>query len=526
MTTNLTTLRLQIALDATPQAVYEALTTSEALGTWFAEHAEVSLEEKHYVFWGRYTPDNPDREQGLHVILEAEANKRLVYSWQVWKSDTTVEFTLHERGEKTLLAVQHKDIVKGFDDFWFLALENLRRYLDKRPVDRFCDFSAPMLGDVHYDIEIAGSAEAVFRALIQPDQMERWIASKATVDAKVGGIYDYGWTGFGPMKIVELEPGQKLAVESPEGSESTIMTWTLEESGGKTRLTLVHSGFASDKDNTGIFMGWLNFMNWIRSIVEYGERWLPPLPQVAEAYLPYYAASIGSRQDELIFDKAEIPAVAAAPKLGTYVEIRTTVPDIDETRAFYEKLGFQRLANDAVTDGSINIRLVNLDAPSPALCYFGAAEGNGALKTLHDPDGVTIQVSAAPSELPMPAGDALKRTPISRCGKFGEFSIGCANLQTSLEFWKAQGFDPLLVEGEPHPWAILVDGLIVVGLHQNPDIKQPTIAYFAADMRERIAQFQKEGYALTLLEFGGDATQNAVMTAPGGQQIFLFTGEI
>ena len=57
----------------------------------------------------------------------------------------------------------------------------------------------------------------------------------------------------------------------PEETE-TVVTWTLEELDGKTRLTLVHSGFAPDQPTGGLDAGWLNFMSWIKSLVEYGRR--------------------------------------------------------------------------------------------------------------------------------------------------------------------------------------------------------------------------------------------------------------
>ena len=35
-------------------------------------------------------------------------------------------------------------------------------------------------------------------------------------------------------------------------------------------LTLVHSGFAPETDNSGLYKGWLNFMSWLKSMVEIG----------------------------------------------------------------------------------------------------------------------------------------------------------------------------------------------------------------------------------------------------------------
>jgi len=152
------------------------------------------------------------------------------------------------------------------EDFWFLSLENLRRHLDgKAPVR--CDFSRSMLGDIHHSIEIDAPPDRVFDILIQPEQLQRWIASQATVEPHVGGRYDLGWGSVASLRILELVPGEHLRLDWSDEQRQTILDWMLEESGGKTRLTLVHSGFAPDQD-TGVVNGWLNFMSWIKSIAE------------------------------------------------------------------------------------------------------------------------------------------------------------------------------------------------------------------------------------------------------------------
>jgi hypothetical protein len=55
------------------------------------------------------------------------------------------------------------------------------------------------------------------------------------------------------------------------------MSWELEESGGKTRVIFTHSGFADDADVSGVYTGWRSFLNWVRSIAEYGADWQPPI---------------------------------------------------------------------------------------------------------------------------------------------------------------------------------------------------------------------------------------------------------
>ncbi len=299
-------LLMQITLAAEPGRIFDALT--QRLPDWFAEYADVSLDEKRYDFWGRYTPEAPDREAGRHPLLFVAANRELRYGWALRGRgiDSAVHIRLLPRGAQTIVAVQHSEInpdhsISAYtdEDFWFLSLENLRRHLDgKAPVR--CDFTQSMLGDIHHTVEIEASPSAVFAALITPDQLNRWIASHSQVEAHVGGTFDLGWSGFPPLKILELVPDQKLALRWSEGEEETVVTWTLEGSGGKTRMTLVHSGFAPDKPTGGLKAGWLNFASWVKSLCEYGPSWQPTIKRLAPGTEPYYAAAIGSAQSTLV----------------------------------------------------------------------------------------------------------------------------------------------------------------------------------------------------------------------------------
>lgn len=298
-------LHMQVALNQPPQAVYRALTDTSAVAGWFAEHAEIVLEQKRYDFWGRYTPDTPDREAGRHPLLQHEAQKRLQFAWSVQGAETQVTFLLHQRDAESMFVVQHeglnRDLSSGsfaIEDFWFLSLENLRRHLDHKPPVR-CDFSGPITGDIRHEVEIDGPASAVFDALIRPEQLQRWIANRAAVEPEIGGRFDLGWGVPTVSKIVDIVPNQKLAISWHEETE-TVVTWTLAESGGKTRLTIVHSGFAPTKKTGGLQAGWLNFTSWVRSIVEYGPSWQPAILKLAPGTEAFYPASIQAAQSSII----------------------------------------------------------------------------------------------------------------------------------------------------------------------------------------------------------------------------------
>jgi uncharacterized protein YndB with AHSA1/START domain len=302
--------RVQITIQASPQTIFTALTTSESVTQWFAEHAEVNLDERRYDFWGRFTPDAPARDEGHHAILELETDARLKYGWHVYDADTTVDIRLVPRDAQTIVTVRQaieKSNSEGvsrfsFEDFWFLSLENLRRYVDGRSSEARVDFTEEaMKGDIRHEIEIDAPAATVFAILIQPEQLNRWIASNASVEPVKDGAYSFGWAMVGAMKILDIEQDKKLAYTFSE-MPGQVVTWTLEEAGGKTRLTLVHSGFGAD-EKPGEYSGWRSFQNWIRSIAEYGAAWESPIVPLPEGWETIYAASIINRQNDLLFDQ-------------------------------------------------------------------------------------------------------------------------------------------------------------------------------------------------------------------------------
>lgn len=227
-------------------------------------------------------------------------------------------------------------------------------------------------------------------------------------------------------------------------------------------------------------------------------------------------------------------------KLGTYAEVRAAVLDIASAQSTFEKLGLKKIGSSVLTDGGLNIGLQTDTLNGPTLAYYGSdveavrAAGiavNG--DTITTPEGVRLTLSAQAAPAPMPEGDIMSRKPISRMGKFGEYAIPTHNFEASAAFWKSLGFEQLHASGEPYPWGIFSDGLIVVGLHQpdpasgQPMFDEPHITYFSGDMADRIAALKNDGFAITDVppEYEGRVV-NARMTGPGDLKIFLFHGEI
>jgi len=246
------------------------------------------------------------------------------------------------------------------------------------------------------------------------------------------------------------------------------------------------------------------------------------------------------------------------PKLGEITAITITSPDLDRSFTYWQKLGFSEVMRSdfpfpwiQISDGALLIMLRKDDTPYPALTYYvndintvvADLESNGIAfiqkpkasdfvkkYLMQSPDGMNIsliniiegfQQPPGPTMLTMPQQDWMNTEKYVNkiCGLFGEFAEPVADLEVSILFWEKLGFKVLSKYAAPGPWAILSDGLAVVGLHQTKDFTQPIITFFAKDMKEKIEQLKENG----LDNFSVHSPGNIVLTTPEQQKINLFS---
>jgi uncharacterized protein YndB with AHSA1/START domain len=270
---------LALSFKVDPQRLFDVCIDPVALTTWFAEHVDISIEEERYDFWGRYTPGTPSRTQGRHRLTRIEPDRAIEYEWSLRGKTTSVQYEIIAEGSGSLFRLRHtglpplKPYQSSIGDFWTHVLEGLRNWIDHGKAYPLIDYSNTPKGDVTLSLDITADGHDVFQALVDPYQLNRWIAKDAKVEPEPGGAIDYGW-GAGPVKILELLPDRKLSyswkwAEEPE----TVATWTLEDSGGKTRLTIVQSGFAPDRDSEDYYVGWYKYAHRLKSMLEVGPGW-------------------------------------------------------------------------------------------------------------------------------------------------------------------------------------------------------------------------------------------------------------
>ncbi|MEJ2510575.1 MAG: SRPBCC domain-containing protein [Anaerolineales bacterium] len=267
-------------IDASPREVYQALVSGDELTQWFTEYADVSLEDGRYDFWGKLTPGAPDREAGRNKVLAYKPDQELKFSWTFRGKDTHVFIQLNEQGPGTSLKLVHLDLPTrkqgqyAVADFWMLCLENLRQWVERKEQGVQCDFSNIQVGGIKLEVDIDASSHEVFKTLVDPDRLNRYMGTNSNIQAEVGGDYEIGWGDEGPVKILEIEADKKLCYSwQYPNTPDTVVTWTLEGSGGSTHLTLVHSGFAEDRPMEDYQIGWLKYLGQIKFLSELGESW-------------------------------------------------------------------------------------------------------------------------------------------------------------------------------------------------------------------------------------------------------------
>lgn len=286
---------ITIQVAAQPEAVFAALTDPISLGAWFAEHTGVDLAAKRYDFWGRHTPGNPGASDAAHPVVANEPGRKLAYRWHFKGEDSHVTFELEPSPRGTLVTVSQRHpegrpLSFELGDYWCLALQNLRSFVERGEVAWRPDYAAlPKDREVRIEVETRADPATVFRGLTDPAELRRWIAysgepgeggGEVRIELAPGGAYDLGWDHeWGrPVRVLQVEPDRRLVIAwaDPTIAEQTVVTWELEGSEGGTRITLIHSGFAADYDGSGYYGGWADFVVRLRWMTEEGASWQAP----------------------------------------------------------------------------------------------------------------------------------------------------------------------------------------------------------------------------------------------------------
>jgi len=237
--------------------------------------------------------------------------------------------------------------------------------------------------------------------------------------------------------------------------------------------------------------------------------------------------------------------------IGRFLEISLYTPDIRESLAFYESLGFVqapvgealRYPYAVVTDGRLFLGLHGQPLPSPAVTFVmpRLMHGIDQLEQLgiefedlklgnevfnrasfRDPSGLCINVFEARTFSP-PQFDS---QPATTCGYFTEFGLPAREQGPMRVFWEALGFVAWEEESEPFARTAITSDHLNLSLYRSRAFRHPLLTFQDRDMPERLARLRERGFQLSdEMPDSLDESSSAILLAPEGTRLLLLQSE-
>jgi uncharacterized protein YndB with AHSA1/START domain len=148
---------------------------------------------------------------------------------------------------------------------------------------------AQVARDVEREIEIGATAEAVWQALTDAQELTRWFPMDARVTPGVGGSVTMQWQGEPPLhsRIEIWVPDHHLRLVGLGGLKELVTDIFLEGRGGSTILRVVTSGFGADASWDDIIDGFQSGWDFeLLGLRHYLERHRGRARQIARARVP------------------------------------------------------------------------------------------------------------------------------------------------------------------------------------------------------------------------------------------------
>jgi hypothetical protein len=106
-------------------------------------------------------------------------------------------------------------------------------------------------------------------------------------------------------------------------------------------------------------------------------------------------------------------------------------------------------------------------------------------------------------------------------GRFLELGLAAPDILESLHFYRTLGFTELAVgEVWPHKYAVVTDGALFIGLHENP-VAAPVITLVQPSLRQHVLALQDAGTEFETTRLGEDEFNLAVLRDPDGLAVML-----
>jgi hypothetical protein len=236
---------------------------------------------------------------------------------------------------------------------------------------------------------------------------------------------------------------------------------------------------------------------------------------------------------------------------GRFLEISVHAPEIRDSLAFYESLGFVQAPVGetfhhpyaVVTDGRLFLGLHGRAIPSPALTFVmprlmhGIEQleqlgieledlqlGNEVFNrvSFRDPSGQCINVFEARTFSP----PQFESHTATTCGYFTEYGLPAREQGPMRVFWEALGFVAWDEQPEPFARTAITSDHLNLSLYRSRAFRQPVLTFEDRDMRERLARLKERGLQLSdEMPDSLDESCNAILIAPEGTRLLLIQSE-
>lgn len=233
--------------------------------------------------------------------------------------------------------------------------------------------------------------------------------------------------------------------------------------------------------------------------------------------------------------------------IGRFLEISVCAPEIRESLAFYEALGFEQLLVGevwpypyaVVTDGRLYIGLHAQRIRDPTLTFV-LPELRARLEKLEalgiefdelqigtdvfnhamfvDPTGQRVSLVEARTFSP-PSLDVYKPTT---CGYFTEYGMPVRDPAAARAFWEPLGFVAMEEALAPFPRTELTSNYVNLAFYRSRALRHPVLTFQDEDMRERLTRLRERGMPLAdEMPDALDDRINGVLIAPEGTRLLL-----
>jgi catechol 2,3-dioxygenase-like lactoylglutathione lyase family enzyme len=106
-------------------------------------------------------------------------------------------------------------------------------------------------------------------------------------------------------------------------------------------------------------------------------------------------------------------------------------------------------------------------------------------------------------------------------GRFLEFSLCTPDIQASLDFYGKLGFSEAQVgETWTHPYGVVTDGRISLGLHQS-SLQEPTLTFVKPGLLKHLEVLESRGIEFQYRRLGNDIFNEVAWKDPDGQMLRL-----